>query len=172
MEYIFLSGIHGVGKSTLVTKLQKEIEIKSFSVSDLIRKAGNNINISDKNTNGISRNQELWKTELNKIEQDGFILLLDGHFCLLDSDSNVTMLPFSTFEDTNMIKIILIKNKPQVIRERLLKRDNNEYSIDLLEEFQNSEIRQAIKYSEERHIELFIYDETEPFQELINFVRS
>ncbi|EOO19709.1 ATP-binding protein [Bacillus cereus] len=172
MEYIFLSGIHGVGKSTLVTKLRKEIEIKSFSVSDLIRRAGNNINTTAKNVSGISRNQELWKNELNKIEQDGCILLLDGHFCLLDSNSNITMLPFSTFEGTNMLKIILMQNKPQVIRERLLKRDNNEYSIELLEEFQNSEIRQTIKYSEQRNIELFIYDETEPFQELINFVRS
>ena len=64
MEYIFLSGIHGVGKSTLVTKLRKEIEIKSFSVSDLIRRAGKNINATAKNTSDISRNQELWKNEL------------------------------------------------------------------------------------------------------------
>ncbi|PEA54519.1 hypothetical protein CON64_12495 [Bacillus pseudomycoides] len=170
MDYIFLSGIHGVGKSTLAAKLKNVIDIKSFSVSDLIRKAGKRINTSTKNTNGIAQNQELWKNELNKQDNDGSILLLDGHFCLLDLEKNITALPFATFKGTHMTKIIFMQDKPQVIRERLLKRDNNEYSIELLAEFQNSEMRQAIKYSEENNIKLFIYDENASFSDLINFI--
>ena len=61
MGYIFMTGIHGVGKTTLIRKLQKEIKLSAYSVSDLIRSAGNNIDTSEKNTGNISGNQELWK---------------------------------------------------------------------------------------------------------------
>ncbi|EEL27605.1 hypothetical protein bcere0018_34010 [Bacillus cereus Rock1-15] len=173
MEYIFLSGIHGVGKSTLATELEKKIDIKTFSVSDLIRKAGNNINVTDKNTEKILQNQEAWKNELSKLNiGSSTLLLLDGHFCLLDKDRNVTALPFTTFKNTQMSKIICIKNDPQIIKERLLKRDNSEYSVALLEEFQNCELQQAMIYSHENDISLFIYDETRTLPELINFIKK
>jgi adenylate kinase len=172
MEYIFLSGIHGVGKSTLASKLKNLIDIESFSVSDLIRRTGKNLDTSTKNTGGISQNQELWKNELHKLDIHGSILLLDGHFCLLDADKNLTPLPFSTFEDTNMTKIIFMKNNSSVIRERLLKRDKKDYSIELLENLQECELNQAMKYSADNDINLFIYDESRHLSELLNFITN
>lgn len=172
MEYIFLSGIHGVGKSTLAAQLEKEINIKTFSVSDLIRKAGNNISTSIKSTENISSNQDLWKVELNKLNIGDSKLLLDGHFCLLNKNRNIISLPFSTFKDTCMKKIICIEAEPQIIRERLLKRDKNEYSVALLSEFQNCELQQATRYSSENNISLFVYNEKKPFSELINFIED
>ncbi|HDX9708503.1 MULTISPECIES: ATP-binding protein [Bacillus cereus group] len=172
MEYIFLSGIHGVGKSTLAAQLEKEINIKTFSVSDLIRKAGNNISTSIKSTENISSNQDLWKVELNKLNIGDSKLLLDGHFCLLNKNRNINSLPFSTFKDTCMKKIICIEAEPQIIRERLLKRDKNEYSVALLSEFQNCELQQATRYSSENNISLFVYNEKKPFSELINFIEG
>lgn len=56
MEYIFLAGIHGVGKTTLAKKLEQEIDIKSIAISDLIREAGRMIVESDKETEDISGN--------------------------------------------------------------------------------------------------------------------
>ncbi|MEH7623891.1 ATP-binding protein [Bacillus thuringiensis] len=172
MEYIFLSGIHGVGKSTLAAQLEKEINIKTFSVSDLIRKAGNNISTSIKSTENISSNQDLWKVELNKLNIGDSKLLLDGHFCLLNKNRNINSLPLSTFKDTCMKKIICIEAEPQIIRERLLKRDKNEYSVALLSEFQNCELQQATRYSSENNISLFVYNEKKPFSELINFIEG
>jgi adenylate kinase len=172
LEFIFLAGIHGVGKSTLSDKLKKILDIKSHSVSDLIRRSGKSLDPSIKNTGSISKNQELWKVELNRIDICDSFLLLDGHFCLLDIDENITPLPFSTFEGTHMTKIIFMMNNPQVIRERLLDRDNKDYSIELLEKFQEYEGQQAIKYSEKNNIPLFIYDEDLPFSELLNFITN
>ncbi|PEV91657.1 hypothetical protein CN442_09785 [Bacillus thuringiensis] len=172
VEYIFLSGIHGVGKSTLVKKLQNDMDLEAFSVSDLIRKAGNDIEISQKSTGNISRNQEMWKSELNNLELTDSKLLLDGHFCLLNSKNEINPLDFSTFKGTNMSKIIFMKNNPQVIKERLFKRDRIKYSIELLVDFQEFEMCQAIKYSQENDIELFMYDEIEPYSELIRFIKS
>lgn len=172
VEYIFLSGIHGVGKSTLVKKLQNDMDLEAFSVSDLIRKAGNDIKISQKSTGNISRNQEMWKSELNNLELTDSKLVLDGHFCLLNSKNEIKPLDFATFKGTNMSKIIFMKNNPQVIKERLFKRDRIKYSIELLVDFQEFEMCQAIKYSQENDIELFMYDEIEPYSELIKFIKS
>ncbi|MGR5862820.1 ATP-binding protein [Bacillus pacificus] len=172
VEYIFLSGIHGVGKSTLVKKLQNDMDLEAFSVSDLIRKAGNDIEISQKSTGNISSNQEMWKSELNNLELTDSKLVLDGHFCLLNSKNEIKPLDFETFKGTNMSKIIFMKNSPQVIKERLFKRDRIQYSIELLADFQEFEMCQAIKYSQENDIELFMYDEIEPYSELIRFINS
>ncbi|WP_280559018.1 ATP-binding protein [Priestia megaterium] len=172
MEYIFLSGIHGVGKSTLATELKSSINIKSISVSDLIRQAGKTLDSSTKNTGGISKNQELWKNELNNLDLGISKLLLDGHFCLLDVDNNITPLPFTTFKDTGMTKIIFMKNKPDVIKDRLLKRDKKDYSIELLKELQDCELQQAMKYSTENEISLYVYDESQPLSELLDFITN
>ncbi|USL25103.1 ATP-binding protein [Priestia megaterium] len=172
MDYIFLSGIHGVGKSTLATELKSSINIKSISVSDLIRQAGKTLDSSTKNTGNISKNQELWKNELNNLDLGISKLLLDGHFCLLDADNNITPLPFTTFEDTGMTKIIFMKNKPDVIKDRLLKRDKKDYSIELLKKLQDCELQQAMKYSTENEISLYIYDESRPLSELLDFITN
>ncbi|MGX5592204.1 hypothetical protein [Bacillus cereus] len=66
----------------MAAKLKNEIE--TLSVSDLIRRAGKRIITSNKNTRDIEQNQVLWKQELKNLDIGNAILLLDGHFCLLD----------------------------------------------------------------------------------------
>ena len=41
MEYILLVGVHGVGKTTLLENLKKDMQFVALSISDLIRQAGN-----------------------------------------------------------------------------------------------------------------------------------
>ncbi|EGO7887766.1 AAA family ATPase, partial [Enterococcus faecalis] len=49
-DYIFLSGIHGVGKTTLADRINEVYPIYKKSVSDLIRNAGKRIEENDKST--------------------------------------------------------------------------------------------------------------------------
>ena len=101
-----MTGIHGVGKTTLIRELQKEIKLTAYSISDLIRIAGNNIDTNEKNTGNISGNQELWKNQLRDIIiEDNTQLLLDGHCCLLDENGNIYEIPHDTFEDTDLYKL-------------------------------------------------------------------
>ncbi|GIO28293.1 ATP-binding protein [Ornithinibacillus bavariensis] len=172
MEYIFLAGVHGVGKSTLGARIKDKLSVKCMSVSDLIRKSGNNLKQEDKYTAGISHNQELWKEELKKLSIEESILLLDGHFCLLNEEGEVTSLPFSTFNNTKMKSIILMKHKPEVLRERLLSRDKVDYSLELIRELQETEVERAYNYSKIKNVKMFIYDEVEPFNDLINFIKK
>ena len=171
MGYIFMTGIHGVGKTTLIRKLQKEIKLSAYSVSDLIRSAGNNIDTSEKNTGNISGNQELWKKQLLDINvENNAQLLLDGHCCLLDKNGNIYEIPQDTFKDTDLNKIILIKNNPEVIVGNLWKRDNKEYEVEFIKKFQKCEEECAIKLRETYHVPLFVYDNINKYGNLKKFI--
>ena len=120
MKYILLVGVHGVGKTTLLENLKKDVRFVALSISDLIRRAGNKIQSSDKFTKNIANNQELWKEELaNYSFKDNDVVILDGHFSLLNHSKEIVELPFSTFDGLEISKIILKKENPIIIRERL-----------------------------------------------------
>lgn len=80
MEYLFLSGVHGSEKYTLTQKLEKKINIHCGSFSSLIRRAGNEIEVNNRKITNIKSNQNLWKSELNKMNSQKDYLLLDGAF--------------------------------------------------------------------------------------------
>jgi adenylate kinase len=171
MEYIFLAGVHGVGKSTLLNRINADCPIVYASVSDLIRKAGKKIAASNKLTDGIDENQQLWKSELfNLSVPESKILILDGHFSLINKDNAVERLSFDTFAGTNMNKIILKRESPLIIKERLEKRDNVKWDINKIMEFQKIEEEQAVSYSIQKGIPIFIFDQEKMYQELIDFI--
>lgn len=171
MEFTLLVGIHGVGKTTLTKKLKKLLTITSLSISDLIRKSGNNIQTNDKLTKGINQNQELWEEELIKIPFDEEeIVFLDGHFTLLNQEGDIIKLPFSTFDGINLNKIILKIEEPKVIQERLENRDHKEWDVKLITDFQNSEIERAQEFSKLKNIPIFVYESNSQMSDLEDFI--
>lgn len=172
IDYVFLSGIHGVGKSTLANKINDECHVFQKSVSDLIRQAGKRIEQKQKSTSDIDTNQLLWKEELNNLSIENKILILDGHFSLLNEERKVVPLPFTTFDGTNMKKIILKRENPVVIQERLRIRDGVLYSIEEVENFQGIETERANLYSKINSIPIFIYDNDDCFSNLIKFIEE
>lgn len=170
MKYIFLAGVHAVGKTTLTKELEKEIDIYSVSISDLIRKAGNDINSHQKNTINISNNQISWLDQLKNINAEESIVILDGHFSLLNENGNITPIDFEVFDKTEMIKIILVKQDPELIKKRLFNRDGTIYSVKKIKSHQNFEEKQAFNYANLRHIPIHIYDSNSSIDSLISFV--
>jgi len=171
LKYILLVGVHGVGKTTLLENLKKDVRFVALSISDLIRRAGNKIQSSDKFTKNIANNQELWKEELaNYSFKDNDVVILDGHFSLLNHSKEIVELPFSTFDGLEISKIILKKENPIIIRERLEKRDNQYWEQELIESFQESEENQALEFSRLKNIPIFIYDSDLKLGELKNLL--
>lgn len=164
-------GVHGVGKTTLLENLKKDVRFVALLISDLIRRAGNKIQSSDKFTKNIANNQELWKEELaNYSFKDNDVVILDGHFSLLNHSKEIVELPFSTFDGLEISKIILKKENPIIIRERLEKRDNQYWEQELIESFQESEENQALEFSRLKNIPIFIYDSDLKLGELKNLL--
>ncbi|EIB6518886.1 TPA: AAA family ATPase [Enterococcus faecalis] len=170
MKYILLAGIHGVGKSTLLDQIEKVYPIEAYTISSLIKKADQQIDTSNKQTKEITENQNLWKKELKKIDSLSPKIILDGHFTLLNNTGEIVPLPFETFENVDIVGIVLKKEIPEVIQSRLFNRDNHAWELERIQEFQEVEENTVRSYSLNAKIPLFVYDNTNQFDDLINFI--
>ncbi len=94
---IFVSGIHGVGKTYFCTMIKKQLNISSYSASELISKRGKKKLSSDKRTSEIALNQIYLEEAINELNKDSKKFILDGHFCLLDSDQKISRIPREVF---------------------------------------------------------------------------
>ena len=112
-KIIFIGGIHGVGKSTVCTKISDSLKIKSYSASSLIKSVSGLTFPSDKKIKGINKNQDLLITAVDKYIDPNIYCLLDGHFCLLDQNGEITDIPIATFTNLSPSAILVLMSFPQ-----------------------------------------------------------
>ncbi|MBY5056786.1 MULTISPECIES: AAA family ATPase [Streptococcus] len=173
MEYILISGVHGVGKTFLLNELKNSStkHIQVISISKLIKEFGNDIEQRNKLVFDITTNQRIWKDKLKNMKfSEEKTVILDGHLCLLDREGVITELPFSTFEGILIKKLVLKIEQPVIIQQRLFLRDNIDWDITLLTNFQDTERKRAELLASRLQIPLFIYDDDAQIQHLIEFI--
>ncbi|PVE17631.1 AAA family ATPase [Clostridium perfringens] len=138
-EIIFVAGIHGVGKTTFCNQLSEITNKKHFSCSDLIR-TYKTLPTTNKFISEINSNQKLLKKAIDTLLNDNDSYILDGHFCLLNTNHEIVKLPIETFEALNISKVILLSLDSNKILKNLESRDNALYSLDLITEFATQEL--------------------------------
>ncbi|WP_196424182.1 ATP-binding protein [Commensalibacter melissae] len=162
---IFVAGVHGVGKTTLCEKFINNfnnkskdllISIKHESSSQLIKKIKTDFTLeNNKKTITSDYNQELLINEVNKIKNNYDYIILDGHFCLLDSNDNITPLKINVFKQLNLDYIILIEPKDiSQLKERYY--NNKRLPITNLQKLVIEENKHANYISDKLRIPLFI----------------
>lgn len=147
----FIGGIHGVGKGTICKEIVAKTELVHLTASEVLKWE----DISEKENKkvqDIDKTQDMLVTNLNKIIEPNKKYLLDGHYCLLNKDNVPERINQSTFVELKPELFIIVIEKVQKIKERLEYRDNREYNIDFLREFQNLEINYSKFLSEELNI--------------------
>lgn len=169
---IFMSGIHGVGKTTICIELQKSLNLSFYSASQIINNVKNEVQPINKKIKNIDSNQDALILGLQKVNKLGKPFILDGHFCLFDAEQNVTNIPEKTFLDINPMVIILIVDNVEEIFSRVQKRDNNTISLQALNELQINEINYAKEISKKLDVELFIHDASRDISYLVDFIRN
>lgn len=128
---VFVAGVHGVGKSYLCEKYAQAHDVIHESASSLIRKEKNQLNWStDKKVVNVDDNQVALAAAVRRISEQGHSLLLDGHFVLIDPNSEFIRLPLSVFKDLNLTGVILIEASPEIIASRLSSRDDSKSTVD------------------------------------------
>jgi adenylate kinase len=147
MAISFIGGIHGVGKSTICQAICKQLEFTYLSASELIKWKDINTDKNNKLVDDIPDTQTRLIHGLQNAIKPNNNYLLDGHYCLLDKDSNIVKIPAQTFIQINPISLSLIIGDVTDIKQKLEDRDNRGYSYKLLQEMQQVEVAYAKELS-------------------------
>lgn len=169
---IFISGVHGVGKSYFCNLVKKATGIETYSASALIAGKKQSGFAKDKLIPDIDDNQQYLLLAVDEIKDAGKNFILDGHFCLLNASGDVQRIAYNTFTMLNPDAIILLTEKPDVIVSRRRERDNIEVTTQSIENFQQEEKAFATKVAADIGAKLFISEGADDLSKAIDFVKA
>lgn len=112
---IFVSGVYGVGKSTLCNAVAHKCHLESYSAGDLISDVNGEIYGANKKVKNKISNQNILIERVDQKLKSHNLVILAGHFCILGKEGNVEILPLKTYEELHISSIILLETNPVVI---------------------------------------------------------
>ena len=166
---IFISGVHGVGKSFFCNLLKERLGLISYSESKLISDRKKIGFAPDKLVGDIDENQLYLQEAVNNLRSSGERFLLDGHFCLLNQEGVITRIPLSTFKMLAPDAIVLLTEEPVIIAERRQERDGVKYSAAEIKVFQDEEIKYAMEVAEFLNVPIKVSSSSN-IEDMIDFI--
>lgn len=168
---IFISGIHGVGKTYFCNTVKNELGFKAYSSSQLISQEKGKDFSNNKLTRNIEDNQYYLYKAVSSLKNSGNSFLLDGHFCLLNEKGIITRIPMVTFEQIRPSLLILLTEDPEIIAKRRLQRDGIKISIEEIASFQREEMSYAQEISDYLEIPLLISSGSDDYDRILNSIK-
>lgn len=167
--------MHGVGKTIFAKELSREMSLKYYAASDLIKKRTNKELCRYKKVKCIANNQTLLLEALAEIKETQYIL--DGHLCLINGKNKIERISYKVFQKMNIDFIYVVVEQPEIIQNRLKKRDNQIWDLNMITVFQQEELKYAKKIAVDEKIPLkIIYQNKEimewPIEEDKNIILS
>ena len=153
---IFVSGIHGVGKTYFCNMMGERLGIKAYSASELIAEKSNQVMASDKQVMDVDQNQMFLQMVVNEMRMKQEEFILDGHFCLLNKEGEISRISPDLFSFLNPDKIVLLTGKTSVIAERRLRRDGIFVNENSLCTFQEAEKKYAEEIATTLNVQLIV----------------
>jgi len=169
---IFVSGIHGVGKSYFCNLVKEATSIEIYSASSLITDKKQSGFAKDKLIHDIDDNQNFLLLAVDELKTSGKNFILDGHFCILNSSGQVQRISYDIFEILKPDAIVLLIEDPRIIVSRRKKRDGIEVTVESVECFQREEWLYANEVAKRIGAKLFVSKGTEGLAQVINFIKS
>ena len=139
---IFVSGIHGVGKSTLCAQVSDEIGIPFLSASTIIKEFKLGSENIDKLNAEVMSNAKAFNSGVKKLLETHDSLIVDGHTILLDDKGEFIHIPPSIIAELPILKFITLYHDLNVVSGRLS--DDLPNGIEFLREFQDRELNQSL----------------------------
>lgn len=153
---IFVSGVHGVGKTFFCNRVKEQRGINTYSASKLIAEKRNIGFSADKIVSDIDENQSLLLEAIDELRETGNEFILDGHFCLLESDGLISRIPMDTYTSLRPDKIILLTEQPSVIVARRFQRDGIVVEEADVDSFQREEMAYAKEVARNLGVQLIV----------------
>lgn len=169
---IFVSGVHGVGKSYFCNMVKKAIGIETYSASTLIELEKHSGFAKNKLIPDIDDNQQYLLRAVNELKTAGCNFILDGHFCLLNASGEITRIPNDTFTSLAPESIILLMEKSEVIAARRKARDGFEVPVQDIEAFQQEEFAYAKEVAANIGAKFFVSGCAGDLVHAIEFIKS
>ena len=165
---IFIGGIHGVGKGTICKEITSKTDLIHITASQILR--WNEISSPEnKLVNNISSTQERLILGLKNLIAPDKQYLLDGHYCLLNSDGFPCRIDEETFDKINPKIISIVIDDIEKIIKRLEKRDNKKYDFETLNQLQEMEIEYA-KYLSKKYSIPYVEIRNSNCKSLLNII--
>ncbi|MEP4091625.1 ATP-binding protein [Reichenbachiella sp.] len=168
---IFIGGIHGVGKGTICSKIADELDLKHLSASEVLKWSEVSSDASNKLVKDIPDTQNRLIIGLEKRINPEKKYLLDGHFCLFDSNGIPQKVSIKTFQKIAPIAISVVTTDIMKVANRLKIRDGKDYNQNLLNEMQGAEKSHAISVAKELNVPFFEI-KNGSISELMNFLSN
>lgn len=169
---IFISGVHGVGKSYFCNIVKEQLGINTYSASTLIAARKQKPFSPDKLVADIDINQQYLLAAIDDLRRSGDNFILDGHFCLLNAEGTVTRIGAETFTSLHPEAIILLTEDPKVIAARRKERDGISYDVDEIRLFQDEETAYAKEIASNLEAKLMISTGADDLNATLNFIRN
>jgi len=169
---VFISGVHGVGKTFFCNKVRDTLGIITYSASDLISEQKMVAFSKDKLILDIEDNQKYLLDAIQKIRKSHNWFLLDGHLCLLDSEGAVVRVSVETFDKLQPKAIILLTEKPEIILERRKERDGVKGNYNAIDVFQREENLYAQELAERLGVPLKISQGANDLIDVLDFIQT
>lgn len=167
---IFIGGVHGVGKGNICQNIKLNLNIIHLTASEVLNWKDIS-DIENKFVQDINKTQDLLIVNLKRIVERNKKYLLDGHYCLLNKNRESERIPFKTFEELNLSKLIFVFEEPRIIKQRLEQRDGKIYDLEQIVYFQNMEMNYADEISQILNLPLIKIQSSNYNQEtLIKFI--
>jgi adenylate kinase len=156
---IFVSGIHGVGKGTQCQLYSQCTGIPWYSASSIIKTEKQSaIAVNTKAVEDPIENQNLLLRGVRRVLTSIPTILLDGHFTVLDSQNSIVRIDVEVFVQLQLQGIVVLKDSPFKICDRLRKRDGRKWAVDNVSSHQQEEITHAQMVATKLTVPLFIVE--------------
>ena len=175
MGITFISGVYGVGKSTLGEKISAIINIPFYSAGDLISELNGEIYMENKYVKDKNSNQNILIDAVEKKLQLSKDFILAGHFCIFDKDNKIDLLPMFVFERLDIDRIILLESIKEKILSNISQRDRKTYSTESISNLIKQENIQAKIISDKLNVPLYIHSmkfDSSDIDDVLKFIKE
>ena len=168
----FVGGIFGAGKSTLCQTLAHLLPAEHLKASDLIGYTPDPRDATGKATGEVLSNQDRLIAALDVRRRAGGIVLLDGHFCLLDNTYSVVPLPVRVFERINPSAMVLVEATDTEVVDRRAQRDGKQMDAGLVQRLLQSEREHSHAIAQALGVPLMLVNSSTPVDTIVDHLRS
>ena len=144
MQIVFVTGIHGIGKTTLCMTLSDLLQMPLVTASTLIKEAMGSSKNPAKLNPEIEENALQFKQAVLELSRAHERLLLDGHTVLLTDSGATHRVSHAIFEALPIACFLILYNEVDLVYSRLASAGTLTLSERSLAEFQDEELLYAL----------------------------